>query len=98
MAWDLEAEAESESVSKRGTFRRGDADPVSFRYVSETVCFNSVKPLEVCGRVKITDMLVMLMRSEAGYRHSLDLMAGRLDVSVYLAVLCSILKHGSGHS
>lgn len=43
----LEAEAESESASRRRTFLRGDADPSSME--SPTVACKADNPLDVCG-------------------------------------------------
>lgn len=51
---DLEAEAESESVSKRGILRRGDADPLSI-----TVDRTALNPAEVCGSVNSAKTLVI---------------------------------------
>ena len=58
---DLEAEVESESVAKRATLQRGDADPTMLT-ASTTVGCNAVSPLDVLGRVKSTNTLVAMIR------------------------------------
>ena len=60
-ARDLEAEAESESVAKRATLRRGDADPAMLT-ASTTVGCNAVSPLDVLGRVRSANTLVAMIR------------------------------------
>jgi hypothetical protein len=60
---DLEAEAESESASKRGVLRRGDADPSCI--VSTTVERIAVKALELFGSDKMVKTLaIVVVRSQ----------------------------------
>jgi hypothetical protein len=53
---DLDAEAESMSVAKRGVFRGGDPDPSS----SRTADRRAVNALDVSGRVRIVKTSVIL--------------------------------------